>query len=562
MWVPERKKCLIAQVALLRCRSAPSGAKPKRFGLSPVWLVPVIAALICLSLLINSALSKGPRIFISFQSAEGLEAHKTKIKVKNVVIGEVSAVALSKDRTGVVVTVDLNADARTFTAQDSMLWVVRPRIGTQGVTGVDTLLSGPFIAADSGTSTHMKKHFVGQKSPPPLTFGVKGTRFTLHAQDMGSLDVGSPVYYRRIQVGQLVACRLADDGKGVDAEIFINAPNDRFVTTDTRFWNASGIGMTVDADGLKIKTESVSTVLAGGVAFVEPDYSAHAPRAAEHARFNLFVDQQKALSPPDGEPGYIRMMFSQSLRGLEVNSPVEFMGINLRRVVSVDLDYDAARQSFSSIVGAVIYPDRLGMANEKIVRTLGTADDSRTAQLIADFVKRGLRAQPRSASLLTGQLYISLGFIANAAPAQFDVNARPLIIPTVPGELEKMQEQVQLIVEKVGKLPLHEIAGHLDSNLNEAQKTFKLFNTDVMPELRSILAQSRSTVAIAGATLAEDSPVRQQVNRTMDEVQRTARSVRVLTDYISRNPEALIRGRSQQDEPGVYPAANPAQRSD
>ncbi|KPW24446.1 Paraquat-inducible protein B [Pseudomonas amygdali pv. aesculi] len=193
---------------------------------------------------------------------------------------------------------------------------------------------------------------------------------------------------------------------------------------------------------------------------------------------------------------------------------------------------------------------------------MGTPDDSRTAQLIADFVKQGLRAQPRSASLLTGQLYISLGFFANAAPVQFDVNARPLIIPTVPGELEKMQEQVQLIVEKVSKLPVQEIAGNLNGSLDEAHKTFKLFNADVMPELHTVLGQSRSTMEIAGAALAEDSPVRQQVNRTMDEVQRTARSVRVLTDYISRNPEALIRGRTRQDVPSVYPPANSAPRPD
>ncbi|PBQ17823.1 mammalian cell entry protein, partial [Pseudomonas congelans] len=300
----------------------------------------------------------------------------------------------------------------------------------------------------------------------------------------------------------------------------------------------------------------------GGVAFVEPDYSTNAPRAAEHARFTLFDDQQKALSPPDGEPGYIRMIFSQSLRGLEVNSPVEFMGITLGRVVSVDLDYDAASKSFTSIVGALIYPDRLGMANEKIVKTLGVTDDARTAQLIADFVKRGLRAQPRSESLLTGQLYISLGFIANAAPVPFDVSAQPLIIPTVPGELEKMQEQVQQIIDKVSNVPVQEIADNLNGSLGEAQKTFGLFNEQVMPELHGVLLQSRSTMEVAGAALAEDSPVRQQINRTIDDVQRMARSVRVLTDYLSRNPEALIRGRTRQDRPGIYQTTAPAQRAD
>lgn len=183
-----------------------------------------------------------------------------------------------------------------------------------------------------------------------------------------------------------------------------------------------------------------------------------------------------------------------------------------------------------------------------------------TTELIADFVKRGLRAQPRSESLLTGQLYISLGFIANAAPVPFDVSAQPLIIPTVPGELEKMQEQVQQIIDKVGKVPVQEIAGNLNGSLGEAQKTFRLFNAQVMPELHGVLEQSRSTMDVAGAALAEDSPVRQQIDRTMDEVQRMARSVRVLTDYLSRNPEALIRGRTRQDPPGVYQRSAPAQR--
>ncbi|PBQ13702.1 mammalian cell entry protein, partial [Pseudomonas congelans] len=240
-------------------------SRNRRFGVSAVWLVPLLAGVIGLSLLISGTLSKGPRIFITFHSAEGVEAHKTKVKVRNVVIGEVSAVVLNKDRTGVVATVDLDADAGAFTAEDSLFWVVRPRIGATGVSGVDTLLSGPFIAADSGTSGQTDKHFVGLETPPPVTYGTKGTRFTLHAGDLGSLEVGSPVYYRRIQVGQIAAFHLSADGKGVDAEVFINAPNDRFVTTDTRFWNASGVGMTLDADGLRIKTESVSTILAGGV---------------------------------------------------------------------------------------------------------------------------------------------------------------------------------------------------------------------------------------------------------------------------------------------------------
>jgi len=529
----------------------------RRFNVSLVWLVPIIAALVGLSMVIHSALSAGPKIFISFQTAEGLEANKTQVKYRNVVIGQVTAIALSKDRTRVTATVELNEDARTFTAEDSMFWVVRPRIGANGISGVDTLLSGAFIGADGGKSERTKKRFVGQEAPPPVTYGEQGTRFTLHAEDLGSLDIGSPVYYRRIQVGQVVAYHLSDDGKGVDADIFVHAPNDKFVTTDTRFWNASGIGLTVGADGLKIKTESLSTVLAGGVAFIEPTYSPDAKRAAEHTRFNLFNDQEAALAPPDGEPGYLRMTFKQSLRGLEVNSAVEFMGVNIGRVVSVDLDYDPITKSFSSVVGAVMYPDRLGLANEKIVKELGSADEARTAHLIGAFVKQGLRAQARTSNLLTGQLYISLDFIPNATPVLFDVKAKPLMIPTVPGSFEKVQEQVQAIVEKISKLPLAEIANNLNGNLSEMQKVLKQVNTDVLPQIKVTLAQSQKTLDVATSSFEEDSPARQQISQTMEEIQRTARSVRILTDFLSRNPEALIRGRTGQGAPDAYKTSSP-----
>ncbi len=526
--------------------------KTRRFNVSLVWIVPIIAALVGASMLISNGLNAGPQIEISFETAMGLEANKTQVKYKNVVIGQVTAIALSDDRSHVVAKVDLNKSAEGFTAEDSVFWVVRPRIGANGISGVDTLLSGAFIGADAGSSEERKRQFVGKETPPAITYGEQGKRFTLHTEDLGSLDIGSPVYYRRIEVGQVVSYQLAEDGKGVDVEIFVHAPNDKYVTTDTRFWNASGIDLTVGASGLKVNTESLSTILAGGVAFVEPKYSPNATPATERSRFDLFADQETALAPPDGEPRYISMSFNQSLRGLAVNAPVEFLGVNIGRVVSVNLDYDAKTKSFPSVVGAVIYPDRLGKAHEKLLKEMGTEDDERSAKLMSAFVKQGLRAQARSANLITGQLYISLSFVPNAAPVAFDVAARPLRIPTVPGSLDKVQEQLQGVVDKISKLPLDEIANNLNGSLSEMQKTLRQVNAEVLPQMRGTLQQTQKTLAAANSTFADDSPERQQLSQAMDEVQRTARSVRVLTDFLSRNPEALIRGRTKQGEPDAY----------
>lgn len=544
-----------------RAPGAPD-VRRRRFNVSLVWLVPIVAAVIGLSMVIHSSLSAGPHITVSFETAEGLEANKTQVKFKNVVIGQVTAIALSPDRNRVVATIELKDTAQSFTAEDSRYWVVRPRIGAQGISGVDTLLSGAFINADAGTSKETKNSFDGLETPPPITYGQRGKRFTLHADDLGSLDIGSPVYYRRIQVGQVVSVGLSPDGKGVDIEVFVNSPNDEFVTTNTRFWNASGVDISLGADGLKVNTQSVSSIVSGGVAFVEPKYNPDQKPADEMAKFNLFGDQQSAMAPPDGAPRYIRMRFDQSLRGLTVNSQVEFLGVNLGRVVSIDLDYDPKTQTFPTMVGAVIYPDRLGRANDALTRLAGGKgdEDAQAAKMLGEFVKHGLRAQARTGNLLTGQLYISLAFLPKAAPVVFDSAARPLEIPTAPGSFDKLQEQLQAIVDKISKLPIDQIADNLNGSLAEMHKSLSRFNGQVLPELTDTLAQTRKTMAAASDTLGEDSPQRQQVGQAMDEIQRTARSVRVLTDYLGRHPESLIRGRVSEGSPDAYRSSGSSSR--
>lgn len=526
--------------------------KRRRFNVSLVWLVPIVAALVGLSMVVHNARTAGPQITVSFLTAEGLEANKTQVKYKNVVIGKVTSIALTEDRSHVDATIDLDASAKSFASEDSRFWVVRPRIGANGVSGIDTLLSGAFIGADAGASDNTKQNFVGLETPPPITYGEKGKRYTLHTDNLGSLDIGSSVYYRRIPVGQVVAYKLSEDGKGVDVQIFVHAPNDTFVTSDTRFWNASGVDISLSANGLKVNTESVSAILAGGIAFVEPKYSPNPQLAEENTQFALFTDQEAAMAPADGEPRYFRMRFDQSLRGLAVNAPVEFHGVNLGRVVSIDLDYDPVKKDFPTIVGAVIYPNRLGRAHEKLLKEPGKDDAVRSAQVMGQLVGQGLRAQARNGNLLTGQLYIALDFIPGATPANFDAAASPPEIPTVPGSLDKLQEQLQSVVDKISKLPIDQIANNLNGSLGELQKTLKQVNGEVLPQMRDTLAETRKTLASANGSFAEDSPQRQQLGQAMEEVQRTARSVRVLTDFLGRHPEALIRGRLKDNQPNGY----------
>ena len=533
--------------------------KQRRFNASLIWLIPALAALIGISLVVNSWLQAGPLITISLQSAEGLDAGKTPVKYKNVVIGRVKKIRLSSDRSHVLVSVALEKSASSFATKGTRYWVVRPRIGLGGVSGIDTLFSGAFIGADVGESNKEEENFKALEVPPAVNHGTPGRSFILHTDDLGSLDVGSPVYFRRIQVGRVASYELDKDGKGISLHIFVDGPNDKFVTTSTRFWNASGVDLSVGANGLKLNTQSLATVLAGGLAFQDPPGPHDETPAPEDASFKLFSDQATAMAPPDGEPRYIRMRFDQSVRGLAVDSPVEFLGINIGRVVSVRLDYDEKTENFPVLVGALVYPQRLGVAYEKLealARASGENPD--LSQLMGRLIAHGLRAQARTGNLLTGQLYVALDFVPHAPKVTFDPDAKPMTIPTVPGSFSKLQEQLAETVDKISKIPFDSIGRNLDQTLAQLNATLTLANGQTLPAFKDTLQGVQKTMGSANEALSADSPLQQNLGATLEQVQRMARSLRVLTDYLGEHPEALIRGR--RADPRLDPPQPPASK--
>jgi len=532
-------------------RAGPTEIRSRRWNISVVWIVPIVAAILGLSLVARYWMESGPTITIDFKTGEGLVPDKTQVKYRDVVIGDVKAVELSADRSHVTATVKLQKSAESFTRKDTKYWVVRPRIGAGGVSGVDTLVSGDFIGADAGSAKTRVHAFTGLEAPPAITYGEPGKRFILRSADLGSLDIGSPVYYRKIPVGQVVSYRLDPSGKSVDIEIFIHAPHDVFVTDNTRFWNASGISLKVGANGVALNTEALSSILIGGIAFRAPDYDPGDKPAGEGKSFGLFGDQQAALAPPSGPGLYLRMRFEEALKGLGVGAPVEFQGLNIGEVVSVDLDFDEDKQSFPLIVGALIYPQRMGKAHEKMLKVMSATGNEADARvkLMAGLVEKGLRAQARTGNLLTGQLLIALDFYPDAPKAAFDARRQPLMLPTVPASLEKLQDQVQQIVDKIDKMPLDSIARHLDGNLAELRKTIAQVNGEVLPGVSGTLQDMRKTLDSTNGILAEDSPQRGQLQQTLTELERTARALRELSDHLSRHPEALIRGRPDAAPP-------------
>src|SRR6202046_340471 len=301
-----------------------------------VWVVPIAAAVIGISLLIRNWQNEGPRITISFQSGEGVQVGKTLVKYRDVAVGRGSAVGLSSDHQTVMVSADLSKDAASLLKADTQFVIVRPRIGVGSVSGLDTLLSGVYIGMKTGTAALRERHFVGLEDPPALSHGPRGRELQLHAPRAGSLAIGAPVYFRQFQVGRVIDENLLPDGS-TRVTVFVDAPYDGFVKPVTRFWNASGIEVKLGADGLNVQTESLAAVLAGGLAFDNGPIEVMPAAAGIPGDFTLYKDETEAMAPPDGDPHYVRMRFSQALRGLEVGAPVEFDGGNIGSVVGVDL---------------------------------------------------------------------------------------------------------------------------------------------------------------------------------------------------------------------------------
>jgi paraquat-inducible protein B len=524
--------------------------------LQPIWIVPIVALLIGGWIAFKSFLEQGPTITIQFANAEGIEPGKTKIKHKAVDVGTVKSVQLSADFKSVIVTAEMSrhASSADFLVEDTRFWVVRPRIAGGQISGLGTLLAGSYIGGDPGSSKTERRAFIGLETPPAITSDLKGRRFTLRADDLGSLDVNSPVYYRGVVAGRVVSADLPPDGKNVMVGVFVHAPFDKFVNNDTRFWNASGIDLSLDASGVKVQTQSLITLLLGGIAFETLEGVQPNGPAAERTEFPLWDNRNEAMKPRETVVERFSLTFEQSARGLAVGAAVDFRGIVVGEVRSIELEFDRERVNYRTVVVIDFYPERLRSRN----RTNDPASrwNSLTpVERVQRFVEHGFRAQLRAANLLTGQMYVALDFFPKAPAAKLDMAKKPPGIPTLPAGLAELQESITNIVSKLEKIPFDAIAQDLrktmqglTGTLTRADALLGQLSKDVAPELRSTLEEAKKTLRSVDQALSSDSPLQGDLRGTLTEVTRTAEQLRELVDYLERHPESLIRGKRRSEE--------------
>jgi paraquat-inducible protein B len=503
------------------------GFSRRRRRLSVVWIIPIVAAAIGVWVAVMRILSQGPEITITFASAEGLEAGKTKISYKGVDVGTITKIRLSEDHMRVIANAQMAPKTEDFLTDDTRFWVVRPRISGATISGLGTLISGSYIGMEIGNSKQSKREFIALETPPVVSEGVPGRFFVLKTASLGSLDIGTPLFFRRLQVGQIASYRLDSSGRKFTIRVFVKAPYDQYVNPNTRFWQASGIDVQLSASGLTVRTESLLSILIGGVAFETPvDSEVLSPADAETV-FTLYSSRAEAYEPPPQHPQTYQVIFKESVRGLLPGAPVELRGIKIGQVTDVRAQIDFRTAQFSVPVTIEIDPQRLG------VQVIGQAPpaelEAARRRVIDSLVARGVRGQLRTGNLLTGAALVAFDFFPGAKPVSVDWSQKPVQLPTIPGDLQTTERKVEDIVDKVDQMPFTEIGNELKNALAQLNLT---------------LVSARGTLNSADSMISPDSAQGQELSNTLMEINRMARSLRVLADYLEQHPEALIRGKS------------------
>lgn len=540
----------------------------RRRRISIVWIIPIVAVLIGGWLAYRTISEKGPTITIDFKTAEGLEAGKTKVKFKDVEIGTVDTVTIKRDLSGVTVTANLSKEVEDHVTETARFWVVRPRLGAGGVSGLSTLVSGAYVEMDPGPEGKPARKFVGLEVPPLVLSDSRGKKFDLTAEKLGSFSYGAPIYYHGFKAGQVLGFELAMDNKSVVVHIFINQPYDALVYHHTRFWNVSGFRVSVDSNGMNLRTESLETVLQGGIAFSTPAVLETDEPAKEGTTFPLYSDEEAVAAASFVRKENVFAYFNDSVRGLSAGAPVEFRGIQVGSVVDIKLEFDKEKMAFRIPVLIELEPDRFSVTGERF-------DDPRKA--IDALVKIGLRAQLQTGSLLTGQLFVALDLHPETPVRLIGKDDRYPEIPTIPSTIEAVTASVTGMLQRVAKLPLEQLIAdlrktiesantllsspnaqqaleNLNGTLASTESLMRSLETKAGPLVSSLrstsdaagqaMVQARSLLASADSLTGEHSQLRHDINALLDELTRAARSFRVLADYLETHPDALIRGKT------------------
>ncbi len=523
---------------------------------SPVWIIPILTALIGAWILFYHFNHQGPEVTLITTSADGIDAGKTTIKTRNVNVGQVESVTLSNDLQHVIIKARLDAGMEKMLKNDSVFWVVKPQVGREGISGLGTLLSGAYIQLQPGSKGDEKDHYNLLDSPPLASPDAQGIRIKLTSDRAGQLNPGDPVLFRGFQVGTVETSHFDPVTRKLSYQIFIRAPYDSLVTTNVRFWKDSGVNFDMSSSGIHVEMGSLTTLFTGGVSFDVPDGWEYGSKVTDSATFTLFSDQRSTEDSLYTNHTDYAMFFSDSVRGLQPGASVEFRGVRLGTVEQVPYSkFGWARQidsGYSIPVLIRIEPERFN----KLVGKNFNMDVEMQAAL-----QHGLRASLKSANLLTGSLYVDLDFYPNAKPwtGPKTLNGEKLL-PTVTGGLAQIQQKVMMTLDKINSLPLTPMISEATKTLAQSQKTLQSTQKTIdslnaivaSKEMKNLPQDMQKTLLQLNRSMQGFQPGSPAYNKMVADMQRlddTLRELQPVLNTLNHKSNALVFAAPGQDDP-------------
>jgi paraquat-inducible protein B len=529
-----------------------------------IWLVPIITGLIALWLAWDTYSKRGPTITVSFDSAAGLTAGQSQLKFKDVTMGTVKSVAVSPDLTKVLVTIETTREATPLLTDKTIFWIVKPQLFAGNISGLDTLLSGSYVGMLPTTEAGKpKREFVGNQDPPILTTEVPGTTFILETRRLRSISLGSPIFYRDLEVGTVLGWDLGHMARSVSIHAFIRAPFDKYVHDDSTFWNASGISIKLAGTGIDVQMESVKALLMGGIAF-ESRPGTSAPVSAAMHQFPLYADREAARAAGFSHHLEVMSNFSGSVAGLDVGADVTLHGLKIGEVTEVGLMFDPK-------LSRVVAPVRYRIDAERIsgIAAIKGMPPGTVAQ---EMVRRGFRAVLQAPSLISPGKIVAIEFVPDAPPDELRREGDVFIVPSSEGGgFDSITRSANELLSKINRIDFDaigvsvgNIAKGLDTKINgpeiksilaDTQDTMRKIDAGVGPamaklpeianQLQAALLQVNRLAASINAGYGGESRLNRDIENLVRQFTDTVRSVRALSDLLTRDPQALIKGRGK-----------------
>ncbi len=524
--------------------------------ISKVWLIPIIAIIVGGWMVWYQWKNQGPLITIELKSASGIEVNKTPIKVRDLEIGQVKKIELKPDLNGVLVTARIDASAERLLTENSDFWVVAPRISFSEVSGLNTLLSGSYIAMTADDTGRSKLHFVALERPPATPPGTPGLRVTLKSNDKFAYKPGDPIIYKGFKVGEFEEAEFNIEERVVYYSAFIRAPYHKLVTENTRFWNVSGVKLHLRSSGVKVETGSLETLLANGVTFGIPRGAASGGTVEENASFSIFADDAAASNARYKLFAKYLLLIDETVRGLTEGAPVEYRGIEIGEVARINppdlIDGNILDQYYPIPVVIRIYPGK--------VRQQDTEEGLQAVkETMHTWIGRDLRATLRMGNVITGGLYVDLQHDSNAEELAINTISDIEVIPTVSNEFTQLTQKADAIMDKLNNLPLEnmvvQVTNVIDdikaasNRVEEASSDFDELMADIDAKaLNQNLNEMLTKVSALLDNYSDGGRSAGEITETVDALQETLRNIQPLLLQLNQKPNRLIFSDDNDDD--------------